>query len=204
MRNILITLISTFLPSLLLFNILVRNCVPPEKVVALYDELKSILSGYTHNICVAEHLKIGVDEFVKFMSAHAVVTMYSHSLRKCTNTVCCGQLQSPVENGMWDLVIQKQPTPHPGPLREEYFLKRCDVLKELGDNQSCLMTCLTCHLTGLLHKKTQTRNETLKLKELPRVRGHAKLILCLTSPPPFTYCLFWVKKYIFFYFIFYA
>ena len=62
-------------------NVLVRDRVPPEKIAALHDELKRISPGFTENVCLAEHLKRGVDEHVQFMSDHAVVNPYSFSLR---------------------------------------------------------------------------------------------------------------------------
>ena len=48
--------------------------------------------------------------------------------------VCCGQLRSPVENGIQSLEMHRQPTPCAEPLRKGYFLKHCDALKELGAN----------------------------------------------------------------------
>ena len=84
-------------------NTLVGDCVPPVKMAALHDEWKRISHGDTNHVCVAEHLKTGVDELVGFVSAHAVVTPYSYSLGKCTDMVCCRKLRSPVENAIRDL-----------------------------------------------------------------------------------------------------
>ena len=74
--------------------------------------------------------------------------------------VCCGQLQSPVENGIQSLEMHRQPTPCAEPLRKGHFLKHCDGLKELGANLKLHNDFMACHLTA--HCITSNKNMNKK------------------------------------------
>ena len=79
----------------------------PENVTALHNESKKISPAHTSKIYAIEHLKKGVDKLVGLMSSHVVTIPRKYLLRKCNKADCCGQLRSPVENDMRNLVLQR-------------------------------------------------------------------------------------------------
>ena len=76
---------------------------------------------------------------VAFMDTHVVSTPYSFSIRKCGVISCCGQICSPQENGIRDLVMQMRPTPRADVDRVGHFMHRDDALREASVNKSLLV-----------------------------------------------------------------
>ena len=100
--------------------IVVRPHVPTSAVEAIYDELNKIDQNFTPDISRAEDLK-KVPKLALWMDTHTVRTPYSISFQRCGNVACCGEFVSPTENGVRDLVMQRQPTPRLDPRREGHF-----------------------------------------------------------------------------------
>ena len=101
-------------------NALVTPRVPME---ALHDQLGKIDPAYSPTIFLKDHLK-KVPELLKYIDVHVVSTPYTYSIQKCNNVACCGELRTPVENGLRDLVMQRQLTPQADTRRKGHFLCR--------------------------------------------------------------------------------
>ena len=102
-------------------DVVVTPRVPKQEVINLHDHLKKIDPAYSSEVVpLKEHLK-KLPKMVAFMEKHVISTPYSFSVQKCDNVVCCGQIRSHEENGIWDLVMQRQPTPQADPTREGHF-----------------------------------------------------------------------------------
>jgi hypothetical protein len=80
------------------------------------------------------------------MDTHVVSTPYSFPTRKCDVVSCYGQIRSPQENGVRDLMMQRQPTHHADvDIIVGHFMHRDDALREASVNKSLLVTCLIFH-----------------------------------------------------------
>ena len=76
---------------------------------------------------------------VAFMDTHVVSTHCSFPIRKYDVVSCCGQIRSPQENGVRDLVMQRQPTPRADVNIVGHFMHRDDALREASVNKSLLV-----------------------------------------------------------------
>jgi len=118
--------------------VVVTPRVPSEAVTALHEQLEKIDPAYSPSVFLKEHLK-NVPMLVAFIDSHVVATPYSYSIQKCNNVACCGELRTPVANGIRDLVMQRQPTPQVDTKRKGHFLSRDQSLVESANTPSSVV-----------------------------------------------------------------
>ena len=120
-------------------GVVVTPRVARRAVDNLHGQLKKIDPLYSSEVVtLKEHLK-KLPGIVAFMDTHIVSTPSSFSIRKCDFFSCCGQIRSPQENGIRDLVMQRQPTPRADVDRVGHFMHRDDALREASVNKSLLV-----------------------------------------------------------------
>ena len=169
-------------------NVIVTPRVPVEAVTALHDRLEKIDPAYSPAIFLKDHLK-KVPELLKYIDVHVVSTPYTYSIQKCNNVACCGELRTPVENGLRDLVMQRQPTPIFDTKRKGHFLCRDQSLVESANSPASLidLSALPSAIGDPLKVDTKKRtkrdaevNKALKLKswDPKKVRGVLKCYHC--------------------------
>ena len=168
--------------------VVVTPRVPPEAVSALHDQLARIDPAYSCAVFLKDHLK-NVPKLIEFIDSHVVATPYSYSIQRCTNVACCGEMRSPVENGIRELVMQRQPTPQAETHRKGHFLRRDQSLVEHANNPSSLvdLSCLHSNIGDPLkvdaRKKTKrdtalTKVLNLKSWDAKKVRAVLKCYHC--------------------------
>jgi len=84
--------------------------VGPEIEKELHAILVKIDPAYDEGFNKAEDLK-KMPAMKSWMNAHCLITPYCFSIQRCKNIECCGEFRSPVEGGVRELVMQRQPTP---------------------------------------------------------------------------------------------
>ena len=177
--------------------VVVTPRVPSEAVTALHEQLEKIDPAYSPSVFLKEHLK-DVPMLVAFIDSHVAATPYSYSIQKCNNVACCGELRTPVANGIRDLVMQRQPTPQVDTKRKGHFLSRDQSLVESANTPSSVVNLSALPSAIADPLKVDTRKKTardtklakdLKLKswDAKKVRGvlqcyHCAKPRCIYSP----------------------
>ena len=174
-------------------HVKVYPCVGPETEKELHASLSKIDPNFNKELYKAKDLK-KMPGMMLWMDIHCLITPYSISIQRCDNERCCGEFCSPVENGVRDLIMQRQPTPRIDTThknRMNQFLRRDEALLLIGDNEKALND-----LSDLPSKKTADKeaaeekkkrggrdfdiNKKLKLKswDPKKVRGAVVCYFC--------------------------
>ena len=109
--------------------------VARQVVDNLHERLTKIYLHYSLGVVtLKEHTKLPC--IVAFMDTYVVSSPYSFSIRKCGVVSCCGQIHSPEENGIGDMVMQRQMAPCTDVDKVGHFMHRDDALREASVNKS--------------------------------------------------------------------
>ena len=107
----------------------------PEVEQRLYSHVKKIDPAFKPDTCRAEDLNKS-QNMTLWIDNHCTITPYSFIICRCGNILCCGAIRSPTENGIRNLVFQRQPTPKIDKSRKGlHYYTRADALRLFGGQE---------------------------------------------------------------------
>lgn len=141
--------------------------VARQVVDNLHERLTKIYLHYSLGVVtLKEHTKLPC--IVAFMDTYVVSSPYSFSIRKCGVVSCCSQIHSPQENGIRDIVMQRQLAPCADVDKAGHFMHGDDTLREASVNKICLLTCLIFHPLWVIQRSQRQRNGQHMMLRLQR------------------------------------
>lgn len=142
----------------------------------LYTHLRKNDPAFRPDQCRAKNLnKMPVMQ--TWIDGHCTITPYSFVIHRCGIPLCCDDFRSPTENGIRDLVMQRQPTPRVDPRKKNlHYYQRDDALRLFGGQEKAYVD-----LSDLPSKNNEKKREKdEKSKKAKRDVAFAS-VLCLKS-----------------------